>query len=57
MDNEKAERQRIVDEAVASLVLEGLIPSEEDMAYTREFVEGRMTASEMAEKAISEFRA
>ena len=52
----RAKRQRSVSEALATLRLEDLAPSKEEMALANEYVEGRLEAKQLTVAVKSLYR-
>jgi hypothetical protein len=50
MDSERSVRQDAIDQALASVRLEGLEPTEEAMAIARRFAGGELTIAQMGEE-------
>ena len=56
-EQERAERQAHIEQALASVRLEGLEPSAEDLALFVGIAAGELTTDELREQVLSRYRA
>lgn len=52
----ESERRETLTETLASLALEGMYPSEQDLTYARGYIAGEMTLEQIREQALGKYR-